>query len=239
MAYCMPVALLSACDSTSFTQARTTMSLHAVGRSAALIPSTPRELDEAERLETAKLFQLLPAQYHRKVREALQSKDWNEATSITALPGPPEAAAHLSTIYAIREARRNLSALRIEQGAALEREAPVTIAAVPDLAHSIIVTRRPPPHLDNTVALNATEVTPRLIAYGLRAVELSRLRHGDFPSAPVRMILKAPPPERPFDDAALANAKQLAGLLRNGVRRKVLAYGDVPAIDFTVPPAIR
>ncbi|MBA3888927.1 MAG: hypothetical protein H0X64_00195 [Gemmatimonadaceae bacterium] len=230
------VSLLG-CDSSTFTQARPAMPSHAIGISQTPIPSTLREMDEAERVATAQLFEALPGQYHQMVRETLNSTDWNTATSITRLPGPPEAAAHLSTVYSIREARRSRFALRGEQSAAMEREARVTIAAVPNLGRSIIVTRRPPPHLDNVVALNATEVNPRLIAYGLRAVELSRMRHGDFPSASVRMVLKAPPVGRPFDVAALDRGIRAAELLKKGKARQLLTYGEVRAVDLTVPPA--
>jgi len=80
--------------------------MHPVPAYSGQISASAAARDAEEKAALDRLFAITPRQHLDFLKTTLSSPDWNTQTSIVSVADNPEAAALLSKIYAIRDARR-------------------------------------------------------------------------------------------------------------------------------------
>jgi len=239
-AFAMATITAAACDRGSPLGARTVPASFPVQRYAGKIPEGAADRAAEEQAALARLYAVLTDSAERKFfRESLESDDWNIQTQIVAVGNNPEAAQLLSKIYALRQVARDEASLADAQMEATLRDAPVTVALLPksrrySFSGVVIRTTRG----ENIIGIPTSGLVPERVAQLFQMLNRSRLRHGDIPLKNVRLYAQGERTARASSER-IAFARDVIDRLQRAAPQSIGAYGTIPAITLTVPPATR
>ena len=212
---------------------------HSVVPYVGRIPASHEARKAEEDAALGELLSLLPEGARETARALLGSSDWNTATGIHSVPGPPRAAELLGKIYALRQATKREKDLAEQCELATHMPASVVVAVLPrsrNVQYKTSVTREASRGLfENRVVLATGALTPERLTHALTAVARSRVTHGQFPRNRVRIVGRS---ERtpPITEIQRAFAEQVLEQLRSAALRDVRGVGRVKAVTIEVGP---